>query len=278
MNKTALKIRDEGRSLGVLAPTNAQEELTFSIPEFYGKVSDRPFSIVQPVIWTDDGKEGMALGVTSPLSVSGVLARGSIQVTDTGDIELLMTVQNHLDHPVEGAWSTLHLDLSELANFKDEEGERTFLYTNVGWATFKQLLDPSSINKPIRIGASYKETTIIWRLITRTNNPPNALIGLAVDKGQAFASDHSKWPKGLLASHRWGTLAAGAGKKLKAKIYFCRPRFSTSFAKNTRMIFDRFSMLRLGRNKRSSYPKDSQDRSPCPLRRLTKARNADRAR
>ena len=94
------------------------------------------------------------------------------------------------------------------------------MYAETGWTSLAKLLDPiHSRQHTVRMGASYRRVTVMWKMMGRLDSDQQGIVAVGLDKAYAFAGDHPQWPKGLLGSYRWGALAPQKTQTLTGKIY-----------------------------------------------------------
>lgn len=220
MSKSRVYV-DESKTTGYLnLPGTLDEPLKLIIPEFRGSTAAGPFGINQHLGWSlqePDNKARFKLE-GDPAQV-GIEFKGSLTAAED-EVLLAATIRNTSSEPIQSGHHSLHLDLSASSEFADPTGERTFLYAETGWATVAQLIDPLHSRKhTIRIGASYKRTTVMWKMMARLNESREVCVGLALDKGYVFGSDHPDWPVGILGGYRWGSINPSQSKTLVGKIY-----------------------------------------------------------
>ena len=220
MSKTRVYVDELGKTGYLSLPKILDEPLKVTIPEFRGSTNGKPFAIHQVLKWSapnPDQKSKFKLDC-NPAEVGLELKGGLTSAED--EVVLSATIRNAGQEPIQSGHHSIHLDMSASDQFADPTGERTFLYAETGWASVAQLLDPIHSRKyTIRIGASYKKTTVMWKMMARLNEGRDLTVALAMDKGYAFGSDHPDWPVGILGGYRWGTINPSESKKLIGKIY-----------------------------------------------------------
>lgn len=220
MSKTRVYVDEQGRSGYLNLPKILDESLKLTIPEFRGTTEGKPFAIQQVLKWTStEPQTKIRFKLDGDPTEVGIEFKGSLSATEN-EVLLSATVRNSGSEPIQSGHHSLHLDLSASSEFADPTGERTFVYAETGWASVAQLIDPIHSRKhTIRIGASYNKSTVMWKMMARLNEARDLCLGLALDKGYVFGSDHPDWPTGILGGYRWGTINPSQSKNLSGKIY-----------------------------------------------------------
>jgi len=187
-------------------------------------MGERAFAVDQVLTWQpqEEGRQ-LQFSLDTPASDIGIHFAGQATVSDPAVMQLAVNLTNAQASEIAHAHHSIHLDLSTIPGLDDAAGDRTFLYTSVGWLSLKKLFGeggrpPTSI----WVGATHRDATVIWRLIARVSESGKLIIAFGMDRGYAFASNHPEWPKGLLTGCRWGTLPAHEKRKGLARLYVCQ--------------------------------------------------------
>lgn len=237
MSKTRVYIDETGKKGYLSLPGILDEPLNMTIPEFRGMSDGKPFAVHQVLKWSTQQPDAqLRFELDCNPEEVGIELHGALTVSGD-DVVLSATIRNATKTPIQSGHHSLHLDMSTSSRFADTTGERTYLYAETGWATMAQLLDPVQSRKhTIRMGASYKKTTVMWKMMARVRETKDLMVALALDKGYAFGSDHPDWPIGILGGYRWGTIHPSESKNLVGKIYLIkggvddlRLRYSSDF-------------------------------------------------
>ena len=220
MSKTRVYTDETGKSVFISMPKTLDEPLVWTVPEFQGAAEGKPFAVRQILHWTQLEPDAKAkFRLDRPPDQVGLEFKGRLAALDNA-VQISATVRNPTDQPIQSGHHSVHLDTSACKQFDDPTGERTFFYAETGWVSVAKLIDPIHSRKyTVRIGASYRKTTVMWKLIARLNESRTLALALALDKGYAFASDHPDWPAGLLGGYRWGAISARESREMNGKIY-----------------------------------------------------------
>lgn len=220
MSRTRVYIDEVGSSVFITMPRVLDEPLKWTVPEFQGSCDNQPFAVRQVLKWNQiepDAKAKFRLD-REPEAV-GLEFKGRLSAGE-GEVQIAATIRNPTDKSIQSGHHSVHLDTSACKPLDDPTGERTFLYAETGWISVAKLIDPIHSRKhTIRIGASYRKVTVMWKMIARLNEARNLAVAMALDKGYAFASDHPDWPAGLLGGYRWGAITPRESREMTGKIY-----------------------------------------------------------
>lgn len=197
--------------------------IRFGLPECHGVCAGRQFAIHQLLVWEElEERLRATFRLMGEAADVGMDCRGGMEVAGEDELAWDMTVQNLQRADTEKAYHTVCLDLEAAPGFIDDYGERTFLYTEAGWCPVRHLLDPSApagSAASFRVGAAYRERTVMWKVIARLDVNERTILAFALDRACAFAVNHPNWSTGLLASCRWGQLQAGESRSAAGRIY-----------------------------------------------------------
>ena len=217
MNITVDSDRAQGQ---ITDPKLCPEPVRFRIPEFRGKTDDGAFAVRQRLEWKSaEHHTRVRFKLQGDPQRVGLDFKGDLRC-DGNDLRLSGTVRNVTRKQILSGHHSMLVDMTEASRFHDSTGERTYIYAETGWISLAQLLNPiHSGQHTIRMGATYNEVTVMWKMIARLDSTAKVVFALALDKGYAFAGDHPEWTPGLLGGYRWGTIGSQETKELAGRIY-----------------------------------------------------------